>query len=92
MAQTQCNPSSDPPSLPWARAGQDWQNVALQLRLLLSCGISVPIAAVVGARSRHTAPWHVLVVTEARQTLGFNAAGPLDWAIRDLADQALATA
>ncbi len=38
MAQTQCNPSSDPGTagLPWARAGQDWQDVALQLGLLAS--------------------------------------------------------
>jgi hypothetical protein len=36
-------------------------------------------------------PGTVLVVTDAGQTIGFNPARPLDWAIRDLADQALAT-
>jgi hypothetical protein len=78
MAQTQCNPSSDPGTaeLPWARAGQDWQDVALQLRLLLSRGISLAIATVVGARGAVIRrPGTVLVVTEARQTVGSTRPG-----------------
>ena len=57
MAPTQCNPSSDPGTaeLPWARAGQDWQDVALQLRLLAS----LPIARVVAVLLADG--WHRLV-------------------------------
>jgi xanthine/CO dehydrogenase XdhC/CoxF family maturation factor len=78
--------------LQWAPAGQGWQDVALQLRLLLSCGTSLAIATVVGAHGTIVRrPGTVLVVTEAGQTIGFNPAGPLDGAIRDLAAEALAT-
>jgi XdhC and CoxI family len=69
-----------------APAGQDWQDVALQLRLLLSSGTSLAIATVVGAHGTVLRrPGTVLVVTEAGQTIGFNPARPLDGAIRDLA-------
>lgn len=76
----------------WAPADQDWQNVALQLRLLLNCGTSLAIATVLDAHGTAVRrPGTVLVVTEAGQTIGFNPAGPLDGAIRDLAAEALAT-
>jgi len=78
--------------LEWAPAGPGWQDVALQLRLLLRRGTSLAIATVVGARGAVVRqPGTVLVVTEAGQTIGFNPAGPLDGAIRDLAAEALAT-
>jgi xanthine/CO dehydrogenase XdhC/CoxF family maturation factor len=72
--------------------GPGWQDVALQLRLLLSRSTSLAIATVVGARGPVVRqPGTVLVLTEAGQTIGFNPAGPLDGAIRDLAAEALAT-
>jgi xanthine dehydrogenase accessory factor len=94
IAETPRDLISDPGTaeLEWAPAGQDLRDVALQLRLLLSRGTSLAIATVVGARGAVIRrPGTVLVVTEAGQTIGFNPAGPLDRAIRDLASQALAT-
>jgi xanthine dehydrogenase accessory factor len=94
IADTPCDLISDPGAaeLEWTPAGQDWQDVALQLRLLLSRGTSLAIATVVGMRGAVIRPpGTVLVVTEAGETIGFNPAGPLDGAIRDLAGQALAT-
>ena len=74
MAPTQCNPSSDPGTaeLPLARAGQDWQDVALQLRLLAS----LPIARVVVVLLADG--WHRLVRGSFRVgPLSFGAeAGP----------------
>jgi hypothetical protein len=76
----------------WAPEGPGWQDVALQLRLLLSRGTSLAIATVVAARGPVVRqPGTVLVLTEAGQTIGFDPAGPLDGAIRDLAAEALAT-
>ena len=78
--------------LQWAPEGLDWQDVALQLRLLLGRGISLAIATVLAARGAAVRqPGTVLVVTESGLTIGFNPAGPLDGAIRDLAAQAFAT-
>jgi len=74
MAPTQCNPSSDPGTgeLLWARAGQDCQDVALQLRLLAS----LPIARVVAVLLADG--WHRLVRGSFRVgPLSFGAeAGP----------------
>lgn len=89
-----CDPASDLDTAEPERApeGPGWQDVALQLRLLLSRGTSLAIATVVGARGPVVRqPGTVLVLTEAGQTIGFNPAGPLDAAIRDLAAEALAT-
>ena len=79
-----------------AHTGQGYaaalQDVALQLRLLLSRGTSLAIATVVstsGAAVRP--PGTVLVITDAGEIIGFNPAGPLDQTIRDLAAEALAT-
>jgi xanthine/CO dehydrogenase XdhC/CoxF family maturation factor len=78
--------------LEWAPAGQDWQDVALQMRLLLGRGISLAIATIVDARGAGVRqPGTVLVVTEAGESIGYNPDGPLDQAIRDLAAEALAT-
>jgi xanthine dehydrogenase accessory factor len=75
-----------------AAAGQDWQDLALQLRHLLSRGTSLAIATVLAAHGTVVRrPGTVLVLTQAGQTIGFNPAGPLDGAIADLAAEALAT-
>lgn len=77
--------------LEWTPAGQDWQDAALQMRLLLSRGISLAIATIVGGRGAAVRqPGSVLVVTEAGESIGFNPAGPLDRAIRGLAVGVLA--
>jgi len=94
MAQAACDPASDLGTAEPQRApaGQDWQDAALQLRLLLSCGTPLAIATIVGTRGTVIRrPGTVLAVSQAGQTIGFNPAGPLDRAIRDLAAQALAT-
>ena len=93
IIETSCDLASDPGTAEPQRApaGQDWQDVALPLRLLLGRGP--------GWRSRRSwargavvrRPGTVLAVTEAGQIIGFNPAGPLDRAIPDLAAQALAT-
>jgi xanthine/CO dehydrogenase XdhC/CoxF family maturation factor len=73
-------------------AGQDWQDVALQLRLLLSRGASLAIATVVGASAAAVRPpGTVLVITDAGDIIGFDPAGPLDRAVRDLVSEALTT-
>lgn len=73
-------------------ARQDWQDVALQLRLLLSRGTSLAIATVVGASGAAVRPpGTVLVITDAGELIGFDPAGPLDRAVRGLAAEALAT-
>ena len=94
ITETPCDLTSDRDTaeLEWEPTGQDWQDVALQLRLLLSRGTSLAIATVVstsGAAVRP--PGTVLVITDAGEIIGFNPAGPLDQTIRDLAAEALAT-
>lgn len=75
----------------WLRAGQDLRDVALRLRLMLS-STSIAIATVVTAHGTVLRPpGTVVVIGESGETIGFNRAGPLDGAIRDLAAQALAT-
>jgi xanthine dehydrogenase accessory factor len=93
VAQTPYGTAAGPGAaeLAWAPVGQDWRDTALQLRLLLGCGISLAIATVVAARGTILRPGTVLAVTGAGTTIGFNPAGPLDGAIRDLAAEALAT-
>ena len=84
--------ASDPVSTEpeWPPYGQDLRDVALRLRLILTSGTSVAIATVVGAGGTALRrPGTVVVVSESGETLGFNPAGPLDGAIRDLADQVL---
>jgi xanthine dehydrogenase accessory factor len=84
--------ASDPVSIEpeWPPYGQDLRDVALRLRLILTSGTSVAIATVVGAGGTALRrPGTVVVVSESGETLGFNPAGPLDGAIRDLADQVL---
>ena len=68
-----------------APAGQDWQDVALQPRLVLFHGTWVTIARVISARSRRTATRHRAGGHRGRETIGFNPDKPLDQAIRDLA-------
>lgn len=94
MAMTTCIPASAPgiAEPEWLPGGQDLRDVALQLRLLLSRGIPVAIATVVGARGTEVRrPGTVVVITGSGQAIGFNPAGPLDGAIRDLAAKALTT-
>lgn len=80
---------TEPEGLP---AGQDLRDLALQLRLLLTGGTSFAIATVVGARGTALRrPGTVVVVSQSGQTVGFDPAGPLDGAIRNLAARALAT-
>ena len=57
---TSCDLASDPGTAEPQRApaGQDWQEVALPLRLLLGRGPRLAIATVVGARSRRAAARH----------------------------------
>ena len=88
IIKTPCDLASDPGTAEPQRApaGQDWQDVALPLRLLLGRGPWLAIATVVGARGAVVRrPGTVLAVTEAGQIIGFNPAGPLDRAIPDLA-------
>ena len=76
----------------WLPGGKDLRDVALQLRLMLDGGISFAIATVVDTRgSALRRPGTVVVISEQGQTIGFNPAGPLDKAIRDLAAVALTT-
>lgn len=76
----------------WQPGGQDLREVALQLRLLLNSVTSFAIATVVGARGTALRrPGTVVAVSESGQAIGFNPAGPLDGAIRDLAAEALRT-
>jgi hypothetical protein len=76
----------------WLPAGQDLQDVAPQLRLLLASGTSFAIATVLDARGTALRrPGTVIVVSQSGQAIGFNPAGPLDGAIRELAAEALAT-
>ena len=80
---------AEPERLP---AGQDLRDVALQLRLLLTSGIPFAIATVLGARGPALRrPGTVVVTSQSGQAIGFNPAGPLDAAIKDLAAKALAT-
>jgi xanthine dehydrogenase accessory factor len=66
--------------------------VIAQLRIMLTAGVSFAIATVVGAHGTVLRrPGTVLVISESGETIGFNPAGPLDGAIRDLAAAALAT-
>ena len=94
MATSTCIPASEPditdPEGPAPRP--DLREVALQLRLLLSLGISCALATVVSA----TGPavrraGTVMVLTESGQAIGFRPEGCLDGAIRDLAAQVLST-
>jgi xanthine/CO dehydrogenase XdhC/CoxF family maturation factor len=72
--------------------GRDLREVALQLRFMLNSGTSFAIATVVDARGIVLRrPGTVVVISEPGQTIGFNPAGPLDQAIRDLAAEALTT-
>ena len=94
MTKTACTFASHPgiAEPEWLRAGQDLRDVALQLRIMLSSGTLFAIATVVstyGIVLRQ--PGTVVVISESGETIGFNPAGPLDGAIRDLAAQALAT-
>lgn len=76
----------------WPPGGLDLQDVALRLRLLLTNGISVAIATVVGARGTSLRrPGTVVVISQSGETIGANPAGPLDGAITDLAAEALRT-
>ena len=76
----------------WPPGGQDLRDVALRLRLMLTSDTSVAIATVVGTGGTALRrPGTVVVVSESGQTIGFNPAGPLDGAIRDLAAEVLAT-
>src|SRR5215470_756846 len=75
----------------WPGAGQDLRDVALRLRLMLS-STSIAIATVVSTHGTVLRPPGTMVVIgESGETIGFNPAGPLDGAIRELAAQALAT-
>ena len=94
MATSTCIPASEPditdPEGPAPRP--DLREVALQLRLLLSLGISFALATVVsvtGAAVRRAGT--VMVLTESGQAIGFRPAGCLDGAIRDLAAEVLST-
>lgn len=94
ITEIPCDLTSDleTAGLEWEPTGQDWQDVALQLRLLLSRGTSLAIATVVGAGGAAVRPpGTVLVITDAGEIIGFDPAGPLDRAVRDLAAEALAT-
>jgi len=94
MVNTAGIPASDPGITEPERlpGGQDLRDVALQLRLMLTSGISFAIATAVGARGTVLRrPGTVAVVSESGETIGFNPAGPLDGAIRDLAAEALAS-
>lgn len=94
MMNTACLPTSDPGTAEpdWLPAGPDLRDVALQLRVILTTGTSFAIATVVGAHGTVLRqPGTVLVISESGETIGFNPAGPLDGAIRDLAAKALAT-
>jgi len=76
----------------WPPGGQDLRDVALRLRLMLTSETSVAIATVVGTGGTALRrPGTVVVAGESGQTIGFNPAGPLDGAIRDLAAEVLAT-
>jgi hypothetical protein len=76
----------------WRPAGYDLRDVAPQLRFLLASGTSIAIATVLDARGTALRrPGTVVVTSESGQTIGFNPAGPLDGAIRELAAEALAT-
>jgi xanthine/CO dehydrogenase XdhC/CoxF family maturation factor len=84
------DPGSTQPE--WPPGGQDLQDLALQLRLMLASGTSVAIATVLGAGGNALRrPGTAVVVSQSGQTLGLNPAGPLDGAIKDLAASALAT-
>ena len=73
-------------------SGQDLRDLAFSLRLWQSLGTSFAIATVVsaqGAALRRTGS--VMAVSQSGQTIGFNPAGSLDGAIRELAAEVLAT-
>jgi xanthine dehydrogenase accessory factor len=94
MATSTCLPASEPditdPEGPARRP--DLREVALRLRLLLSLGISVAVATVVGVTgSAVRRAGTVLVLTESGQAIGFRPEGCLDGAIRDLAAEVLST-
>lgn len=94
MATAPCSIASEPAATEpeWPRSGQNLRDLALPLRLMLSTGTPVAIATVVSARGpAPRRPGTVLVTSQSGQTIGFNPAGPLDRAIRDLATAALAT-
>jgi hypothetical protein len=94
MMTTSCLCAGDPDTEApeWLPAGQDLREVIAQLRLMLTAGISFAVATVVGAHGTVLRPpGSVLVISESGETIGFNPAGPLDGAIRDLAAAALAT-
>jgi xanthine dehydrogenase accessory factor len=87
-------PASDPGSIEPQRlpGGQDLRDVAVQLRFMLNSGTSFAIATVVGARGTALRrPGTVVVISQSGQTIGFNPAGPLDGAVRELAAEALTT-
>ena len=87
ITETSCDLTSDRDTaeLEWEPTGQDWQDVALQPRLVLFHGTWVTIARVISARSRRTATRHRAGGHRGRETIGFNPDRPLDQAIRDLA-------
>jgi xanthine dehydrogenase accessory factor len=94
MMNTACLPASDLDTAEpeWRPAGPDLRDVARQLRPMLTADIPVAIATVLGAHGTVLRrPGTVLVISESGETIGFNPAGPLDGAIRDLAATALAT-
>jgi XdhC and CoxI family len=94
MATATCIAASEPVTTApeWHPAGQNLRELALPLRLMLSTGTSVAIATVVSARGPVLRPpGTVLVTSKSGQTIGFNPAGPLDRAIRDLTAEVLAT-
>jgi xanthine dehydrogenase accessory factor len=94
MAASTCiltsEPDSTDPEGPAPRP--DLRDVALQLRLLLSLGVSFAVATVLsvtGPAVRRAGT--VVVVTESGQTIGFRPEGCLDGAIRDLAAEVVST-
>jgi xanthine dehydrogenase accessory factor len=90
MIDTACIPGSA--ATEWTPVGQDLRDVAPYLRLLLRSGISFAIATVLDASGVIVrSPGTVLVISEAGDTIGFNPAGPVDRAIRDLAARTLMT-
>ena len=92
IIETSCDLASDPGTVEPQRApaGQDWQDVALPLRLLLRRSPWLAIATVVGARSRRAAARHRASGRRGRADHQVRPAGPLDRTIPDLAAQALA--
>jgi xanthine dehydrogenase accessory factor len=76
----------------WLPGGQDLRDVAVLLQLMLNSGTSFAIATVVSARGTALRrPGTVVVISQSGQTIGFNPAGPLAGAIKDLAAEALTT-